>query len=52
MQRHRDVLCRLNLHHTWRTVSTEDGSRYQRCARCGKDESGRFVGPLRAPMLV
>ena len=33
----RPVLCRLNLHHTWRTRRTEDGARYVECGRCGKD---------------
>jgi hypothetical protein len=36
----RPLLCRLNLHHAWRTRSTEDGARYRRCARCGKDDVG------------
>ena len=30
--------CRLNLHHEWHTETTEDGARYRRCARCGKDD--------------
>ncbi|HYN30446.1 MAG TPA: hypothetical protein VES95_11365 [Dermatophilaceae bacterium] len=34
------LLCRLNLHHAWRPESTEDGGRYRRCARCGKDDVG------------
>jgi hypothetical protein len=32
--------CRLNLHHVWHTYSTEDGNRYLRCARCGKEYTG------------
>jgi hypothetical protein len=31
------LLCRLNLRHHWRTETTEDGGRFRRCARCGKD---------------
>jgi hypothetical protein len=31
------LTCRLNMHHVWRTLSTEDGNRYRRCIRCGKD---------------
>jgi len=31
------ITCRLNLHHLWHTYSTEDGNRYLRCARCGKE---------------
>jgi hypothetical protein len=34
----RPITCRMNLRHRWRTYSTGDGSRYQRCARCGKDD--------------
>jgi len=32
------VLCRLNVHHQYRLTSTEDGTRYRRCRRCGKDD--------------
>ena len=35
----RSLMCRLNVHHVWRWDSAEDGSRYQRCAKCGKDRS-------------
>jgi hypothetical protein len=28
------LACRLRLHHTWKTFSTEDGNRYQACGRC------------------
>jgi hypothetical protein len=31
-------LCRTHLHHVYRTASTEDGSRYRRCVRCGKED--------------
>jgi hypothetical protein len=41
---HRTLLCRTNMHHTWRTYSTEDGQRYQRCSRCGKDHTDRYNG--------
>jgi hypothetical protein len=33
----RPITCRLNLHHVWHTYSTEDGTRYLKCARCGKE---------------
>jgi hypothetical protein len=36
----RPLLCRLNLKHQWEGQSTEDGGRYLRCTRCGKDHSG------------
>jgi hypothetical protein len=32
------VLCRFGIRHEWRTYSTEDGNRWQACARCGKDK--------------
>ncbi len=32
------LLCRLNLHHRYHYEYTEDGRRYSRCARCGKDD--------------
>jgi hypothetical protein len=32
------LTCRLNLRHTWRSFSTEDGYRYKACATCGKDK--------------
>ena len=35
------LLCRLNVHHHWHAESTEDGQRYYRCSRCGKD--GNYV---------
>jgi hypothetical protein len=37
----RRIFCRLNVHHAWREHSTEDGGRYRRCDRCGKDGTGR-----------
>ena len=36
----RPLLCRLNVRHKWHTESTDDGGRYLRCQRCGKDETG------------
>ena len=30
------LTCRLNLHHHWHIVSTEDGSRYKECRACHK----------------
>ncbi|MCY7401704.1 MAG: hypothetical protein LH477_12280 [Nocardioides sp.] len=39
------LLYRLGVHHVWRTASTEDGRRYRRCARCGKDHPGTGNGP-------
>ena len=32
------LLCRLNVHHHWHLAFTEDGQRYWRCLRCGKDD--------------
>jgi len=39
------MLCRFNLHHEYRMTSTEDGARYKRCRRCGKDHPGSGPGP-------
>jgi hypothetical protein len=36
----RPLHCRLNVRHDWHAESTEDGARYLRCRRCGKDETG------------
>jgi hypothetical protein len=33
----RPLSCRLNLRHQWRRYFTEDGARYQACAKCGKE---------------
>jgi hypothetical protein len=30
------LTCRLNLHHDWRTETTEDGHRYRECIACHK----------------
>ncbi|HEY7272496.1 MAG TPA: hypothetical protein VH502_07150 [Actinoplanes sp.] len=40
----RPFTCRTNLHHVWRWQTADDGSRYRRCARCGKDHSGISKG--------
>jgi hypothetical protein len=40
----RPFTCRMNLHHVWRWHYTADGTRYRRCARCGKDHSGISKG--------
>jgi hypothetical protein len=37
---HRPLRCRLNVRHDWHSESTEDGARFLRCRRCGKDETG------------
>lgn len=37
----RRLACRLNVSHKWATCHNEDGQRYQRCARCGKDQGIR-----------
>ena len=37
---HRPLRCRLNIRHDWHGESTEDGERYLRCRRCGKDDTG------------
>lgn len=34
------LLCRLRLHHHWRTEHNEAGEAYRRCTRCGKDATG------------
>lgn len=38
------LTCRLNLHHRWRWLSTEDGDRYEQCEKCGKDRSEKVGG--------
>ena len=35
--------CRVN-HHAWHSFSTEDGERFQRCLRCGRDHVDRYNG--------
>jgi hypothetical protein len=41
---HKPLTCRLNLHHRWRWLSTEDGDRFERCQKCGKDRSEKVGG--------
>ena len=38
------LTCRLNLHHRWRWESTDDGDRFERCQKCGKDRSEEVGG--------
>ena len=38
------LTCRLNLRHRWRWCSTEDGDRFERCQKCGKDRSEKVGG--------
>jgi hypothetical protein len=40
------LLCRLGLKHHWHWESTEDGQRFERCARCGKDSNRAPRGPF------
>lgn len=42
-RRRRPLRCRLNLHHDWHGESADDGTRYLRCRRCGKDGTGPVV---------
>ena len=44
------LTCRLHLHHRWRWLSTEDGDRFERCEKCGKDRSEK-VGRLRSDRI-
>ena len=37
--------CRLNIHHEWKMRSTEDGSSYRVCVRCGKEPTDPPSGP-------
>ena len=37
---HTPLRCRLHLGHRWHPMTTEDGSRYRRCLRCGEDDDG------------
>ncbi len=37
------LMCRVH-HHAWHSLSTEDGERFQRCARCGRDHVDRYNG--------
>jgi hypothetical protein len=38
----RPLRCRLNIRHHWVGESADDGTRYLRCRRCGKDETGKI----------
>ena len=40
-----DWRCRILRKHSWVTRSTEDGSRYETCSRCGRDQSEWPGGP-------
>lgn len=44
------IACRMNLHHDWHLERTEDGARYRRCLRCGKDDPGG--GPVNPNGLI
>ena len=37
------LLCRVN-YHSWHSFSTEDGARFRRCSRCGRDHVDRYNG--------
>ena len=37
------LACRVN-HHAWHSYSTEDGVRFERCSRCGRDHVDRYNG--------
>jgi len=45
----KSIWCRLHLH-AFRVASTEDGSRFMRCRRCGKEDAslgpGHWAGSL------
>ena len=43
------AMCRVRLHHEWRSHRTEDGGRYRRCRRCGKDDDAG-IEPLVPPI--
>jgi hypothetical protein len=38
------LTCRLNIRHSWRSFSTEDGARYSACTKCGKEKPDRSSG--------
>jgi hypothetical protein len=42
--RSKPLLCLLNVRHHWHQEITEDGTRFQRCTKCGKDRLE--FGPL------
>jgi hypothetical protein len=39
------LLCRLNLHHTWKRHHNPEGGSYRQCSRCGKDHPSIGSGP-------
>jgi hypothetical protein len=41
--------CRVFHWHDWAVRSTDDGERYQRCARCGVDRGPVSYGPSSTP---
>lgn len=44
------ITCRMNFHHVWHLERTEDGARYRRCIKCGKDDPGG--GPVNPNGLI
>jgi hypothetical protein len=48
------LLCRLNLHHKWRSQLNPEGQQYLQCARCGKDQYDveRHDGPNTAGNIM
>ena len=40
-----NLRCRILHLHRWVTRSTEDGTRYDTCARCGRDQNDWLGGP-------
>lgn len=47
----RPLGCRTNLHHQWHRESTDDGGRYRRCRRCGRDDPGT-ERPVQGAMVI
>jgi hypothetical protein len=39
------ITCRLNVWHKWQLAFADDGVRFVRCSRCGKDKPDRTGGP-------
>jgi hypothetical protein len=35
--RSKPLLCLLNVRHHWQPQTTDDGGRYERCSKCGKN---------------
>jgi hypothetical protein len=40
-----NLRCRILHQHRWVTRSTEDGTRYETCSRCGRDQNDWLGGP-------